>query len=1058
MTVTPLPYHRLRGRLRHHHRLRGAGARCARPPRCARRRVVDPLRPVTVVVPTNTAGVMARRALGRRGGFAAVDVRDDVPPRRAARGAGPRTRRPQAGVDTGRRRRRAPGRCTANPGLYDGVQHHPSTIVALRDLYRELRVAGPGAVTALARTERGGEPARVAAEVMRTLRTGLVRRGRPAGGGDQPRRQPTCPTGCRGSSSTSPSGCDRSSCSCCGAIGERGAVDVVVGLTGDEEADADVLAAAEALADGPVPDAPPGHRRPTSTRRLGLDVVSTTDADDEVRIAVRAVVDAARAGTRFDRIAILFPSDRPYARLVEHQLDAAGVPWNGRPGTTVAERMAPRVLAELLELDRRGLRRTELMALARRRAGRARRQQAPTAQWERIGRDAGVVRGERLGAGADPLRRRGPPAQAAAGRSAAASRPTPRSPCCGSSPSCSADLGDPASLRPWAEWRAWAVARCSSAGSVPGRLDRLDGAEGQAWTQTCARPRPPRAPRRHRRAGHPRPSSAPRSWPSSTSRRGVTASSATASTSARWPGPSGSTSTSSSCSARAEGLLPPAPVTDPLLGDRERAAAGLAPVRPPRRARAPPVPRRHHHHATGPRHRSPRRPPGDRGPAAHPLARPAAPGRRRAGRRRRTPQGLAGHGVPGVGGRAPPPRAVGLRPRRRRRPRSPGRDRATPCCVERWRCATPGPGRLHRLRRQPHRRIDVPALPPLVSPTQLEAWTACPHAYFVRYVLGVRPIEEPADVETARRRPTGARRCTPPSTALHRAVIDGGCRSPGPTGWGPATSQLLQQACAEVGRRRSSCAVARAGRRSGPTTASELPHDARRVGGRRERRLARRSRSSESERRFDAGADGGADPARRSAVGVQGFDRPRRGAPRRAPRRHRPQVGQARGWTSCRATIPPSGPPTSSCRSTRRRPGPRSIDPTPTSRPGTRSSRPGSGGRSIGVRRRRLGAGRRGPGARRRRHRSRRVPGPTRAGRRSARGCRAATASPTGSARHARWDEWERKRHAPELARWFGEPTPGRGRRRWLSSQQTLFEVVDWHRTGTGPAAGPGGP
>ena len=33
-----------------------------------------PLTPVTVIVPTNTAGVMARRALGRRGGVAAVDM------------------------------------------------------------------------------------------------------------------------------------------------------------------------------------------------------------------------------------------------------------------------------------------------------------------------------------------------------------------------------------------------------------------------------------------------------------------------------------------------------------------------------------------------------------------------------------------------------------------------------------------------------------------------------------------------------------------------------------------------------------------------------------------------------------------------------------------------------------------------------------------------------------------------------------------------------------------------------------------------------------------------
>ena len=34
----------------------------------------DALATVAVIVPTNTAGVMARRALGRRGGFAAIDV------------------------------------------------------------------------------------------------------------------------------------------------------------------------------------------------------------------------------------------------------------------------------------------------------------------------------------------------------------------------------------------------------------------------------------------------------------------------------------------------------------------------------------------------------------------------------------------------------------------------------------------------------------------------------------------------------------------------------------------------------------------------------------------------------------------------------------------------------------------------------------------------------------------------------------------------------------------------------------------------------------------------
>ena len=90
-----------------------------------------------------------------------------------------------------------------------------------------------------------------------------------------------------------------------------------------------------------------------------------------------------------------------------------------------------------------------------------------------------------------------------------------------------------------------------------------------------------------------------------------------------------------------------------------------------------------------------------------------------------------------------------------------------------------------------------PALPGFVSPTQLEAWTACPHAYFVRYVLGVRPIEEPADVEQL----GAADRGTALHAALdrlHRAVIDGELPQPGPTGWSPSHLAHLQQACAEV--------------------------------------------------------------------------------------------------------------------------------------------------------------------------------------------------------------------------------------------------------------------
>ena len=41
--------------------------------------------------------------------------------------------------------------------------------------------------------------------------------------------------------------------------------------------------------------------------------------------------------------------------------------------------------------------------------------------------------------------------------------------------------------------------------------------------------------------------------------------------------------------------------------------------------------------------------------------------------------------------------------------------------------------------------IAVPRLDRPVSPTELETWIACPHKYFMRYLLGVYEVEEPGD-------------------------------------------------------------------------------------------------------------------------------------------------------------------------------------------------------------------------------------------------------------------------------------------------------------------------
>ncbi|MEO5898580.1 MAG: PD-(D/E)XK nuclease family protein, partial [Ilumatobacteraceae bacterium] len=71
-----------------------------------------------------------------------------------------------------------------------------------------------------------------------------------------------------------------------------------------------------------------------------------------------------------------------------------------------------------------------------------------------------------------------------------------------------------------------------------------------------------------------------------------------------------------------------------------------------------------------------------------------------------------------------------------------------------------------------------------VSPTRLEAWAACPYAYFVQHVLRVQPVEEPG----SELRITPLDQGSLVHDALdrfHHLVIDGTLPQPGPTGWAP---------------------------------------------------------------------------------------------------------------------------------------------------------------------------------------------------------------------------------------------------------------------------------
>jgi hypothetical protein len=564
-------------------------------------------------------------------------------------------------------------------------------------------------------------------------------------------------------------------------LGSAAELQLFVGVTGVGAAD-DLIGETVRRLTGTTTPTPAGARPPTGS----IDIVSTTDADDEVRVAVRAIVDAARAGVRFDRMAVLWPTDRPYARLVEHHLTATGVPWNGRPGTTTGERAVPRVLAELLDLDRRGLRRTNLMTLlgdvpARGADGRP----VPTARWERIGRRAGIIReadwGTHLPRYLDDARGRGS-GDAEAGEALRAFVTE-----------LGEALGDRAAVRRWAEWVDWSYERLER---WFGRraIDRLDDDERPAWEQTQ------RVLDRLRHLdsiGGPVDRAEFRATfvaelDVTPARHGTVGDGIHIGLQA---GAGGLDVDMVAVLGAAEGLLPPPPAVDPLLGDSDRRVSGLTTAD----ERAEMAHRQFLAAVTTTPSALVTVPRGDLrvttlyhpsrwladlpagGPVrtidshAHGLATavfPVSPAEHRV--RELWTSVCAGTDLrthPLAASDAVLARAIRLRDAR-----------ASDAFTE-YDGALSG--------------CEVPRLDRVVSPTRIEAWPRCPHAYFVHYLLGVRAVDEPEEIVSI----TALDRGSAIHLAIHRlqrAVLDGEVPAPGTAGWTPAHAELLARAAGTV--------------------------------------------------------------------------------------------------------------------------------------------------------------------------------------------------------------------------------------------------------------------
>lgn len=362
----------------------------------------EPLAPVTVVVPSNHVGVAARRLLasGELGpvceGAAGVAAVTFVTVFRLAELVG--AARVAA---TGRRPVSTPviaaavrGALAAEPGIFAPVADHPATEMALVATYEELRDVSAGALHRLAAS---GELAAAVVRLFQATRARLA----PEFSDEQDLVSAAIeelgarPTHVRGALGTVvvylPQRLSLHGAALLRAVASQCDVVVLAGTTGEAKADAEVSRSVGRLTVVPSPPTGSpdnGALSPSTTR-----VVSASDADEEVRAAVRAIVDAARAGTPLERIAVLYGTHDPYARTVHEQLELAGIAHNGASVVPLTHRVAGRTLLGLLALPSAGFRREDVFAWLSGARLRDRGRPAPVNEWERISRDAGVVAG-----------------------------------------------------------------------------------------------------------------------------------------------------------------------------------------------------------------------------------------------------------------------------------------------------------------------------------------------------------------------------------------------------------------------------------------------------------------------------------------------------------------------------------------------------------------------------------------------------------------------------------------------------------------------------------------
>ena len=362
----------------------------------------DALAPVTVAVPSNYAGLSLRRRLGAGElSLAALTGRDGLvnarflvfarvaellgAPTLAASGLRPLT---------------APVRAEAvraalatDPGPFGDVAEHSATERSVEWTFRDLAQAPEGALDTVA--TQGAR----AAHIVRLYR---MFRQETAAYYDEEQLARAAASAVRANAPALrdvghvvlylPRRLSPGERALADALAEAGLLSALIGVTGDDIADAPgrQIAAQLERALGPA-EAPPSAPTPPA----GTHVVAVTDAEEEVRTALRLIGERLERGTPLHRMAVLYSIPQPYALLAHEQFEAAGVPHNGPSVRTLAQTLSGRTLLGLLRLREADFRRETVMdwlsaaPVLEEPNGRP----APAHRWDTLSRSAGVVAG-----------------------------------------------------------------------------------------------------------------------------------------------------------------------------------------------------------------------------------------------------------------------------------------------------------------------------------------------------------------------------------------------------------------------------------------------------------------------------------------------------------------------------------------------------------------------------------------------------------------------------------------------------------------------------------------